>query len=205
MKQALSEAAWALLAEKDLSAITLADIAEAAEVPLDDAVIYGGDVTHLILGQLDHLDDASLRTSRDDFADDPHASIYEKLFEGLMMRFESLAPYRGQFDKLHQAAKTNPALAAHLVHHLSTTIGKLLYLAGDDATGFVKQARIMGVVGVLLRVRPIWSDDTSSDLGLTMKALDDGLKKACEWAVSLRILSQDDVAAGQDGASGFND
>lgn len=205
MKQALSEAAWALLAEKDLSAITLADIAEAAEVPLDDAVIYGGDVTHLILGQLDHLDDASLRTSRDDFADDPHASIYEKLFEGLMMRFESLAPYRGQFDKLHQAAKTNPALAAHLVHHLSTTIGKLLYLAGDDATGFVKQARIMGVVGVLLRVRPIWSDDTSSDLGLTMKALDDGLKKACEWAVSLRILSQDDVAASQDGASGFND
>ncbi|MGC6530194.1 MAG: hypothetical protein ACON4G_04160, partial [Candidatus Puniceispirillaceae bacterium] len=203
MKQALSEAAWALLAENDLSAITLADIAEAAEVPLDDAVIYGGDVTHLILGQLDHLDDASLRTSRDDFADDPHASIYEKLFEGLMMRFESLAPYRGQFDKLHQAAKTNPALAAHLVHHLSTTIGKLLYLAGDDATGFIKQARIMGVVGVLLRVRPIWSDDTSSDLGLTMKALDDGLKKACEWAVSLRILSQDDVAASQDGASGF--
>ena len=205
MRQALSEAAWALLAEKDLSAITLSEIAEAAEVSWDDAVIYGGDVTHLILGQLDHLDDASLRTSRDDFADDPHASIYEKLFEGLMMRFESLAPYRGQFDKLHQASKTNPALAAHLLHHLSTTVGKLLYLVGDDATGFVKQARIMGVVGVLLRVRPVWSDDTSSDLGLTMKALDDRLKKACEWAVSLRILSQDDVAFNKDDASDLND
>ena len=27
-----------------------------------------------------------------------------------------------------------------------------------------------------------------------MKALDNELKKACEWAISLRVLSKDDVA-----------
>ena len=112
------------------------------------------------------------------------------------MRFEMLAPHRAQFEALHVAAKTAPALAAHLLHQLSDTVGKLLVLAGDDSTGFLKQARIIGVVGVLLRVRPVWIQDDGRDLGLTLKKLDDDLKRACEWAVSLRVLSEADVKGG---------
>ena len=48
-----------------------------------------------------------------------------------------------------------------------------------------------------MRVRPVWQEDHAADLGQTMKKLDDELKKACEWAISLRILSKDDVTLRQ--------
>ena len=195
MKKAeLAEACWTALADHMPHDISLEKLAEACDISVDEAVLHGGDITSLILAQLEMLDSQSLTTSADDFADDPHATIYEKLLEGLMMRFEALAPYRAQFDHLHKAAQRHPLLALHLTHQLSHTVGKLLHLAGDHSTGAIKQARILGVVGTLLRVRATWATDESADLGLTMKALDDGLKKACEWAVSLRVLTPDDIA-----------
>jgi hypothetical protein len=197
-KAKLADACWALLAEMPPVALSLADIAERADCALDEAILYGGDVTDLILFKLDALDSAALAMSADDFADDPDATIYEKLLEGLMMRFEALSAHRVQFDTLHYAAKKQPLLALHLTHQLSHTIGKLLMLAGDESEGLIKQARILGVVGVLLRVRSVWSQDEGADLGLTLKALDDELKKACEWAVSLRVLSKEDVTGARE-------
>ena len=200
-KTTLAQNCWTELAEKAPSQISLRAIAQASDMTYEQAVLYGGNITDLIMHQLDLLDTNALATSAEDFAEDPQASIYEKILEGLMMRFEALAPYRAQFNHLHDGAKRNPILAMHCLHQLSDTVGKLLTLAGDDSEGAVKQARILGVVGVLLRVRPVWSQDEGADLGLTLKALDDELKKACEWAVSLRVLSKDDVTgARQEGA-----
>ena len=190
----LTQACWQALGDKAPKDIALATLASDCDVPYQDAVIYGGSVTDLILQKIEALDCEALTTSAEDFAEDPHASIYDKLLEGLMMRFELLSEHRVQFDHLHEGAKQNLILAAHLLHQLSDVVGRLLILAGDEAKGPIKQARILGIVGVLLRVRPVWSKDDSADLGLTMKALDKELKKACEWALTLRVLSQDDLA-----------
>ena len=48
--------------------------------------------------------------------------------------FEVLAPSRAQFQALHQEAIKKPLLAAHCLHQLSHSIGRLLYLAGDETT-----------------------------------------------------------------------
>lgn len=200
-KTKLAQSCWAELGEHAPSQISMSAIAQASDMTPAQAVLYAGNVTDLILYQLDVLDTNALAMSAEDFADDPQASIYEKILEGLMMRFEALAPYRAQFNHLHDGAKQNPILAMHCLHQLSHTVGKLLTLAGDHSEGAIKQARILGVVGVLLRVRPVWSQDEGADLGLTLKALDDELKKACEWAVSLRVLSKSDVTGDkQEGA-----
>ena len=192
-KTKLAQSCWEELAHHTPSQISLAAIAQACEMTQAQAVLYGGSVTDLILHQLDSLDTSALATSAEDFAEDPNATIYDKILEGLMMRFEALAPYRAQFNHLHDGARQNPLLAMHCLHQLSHTVGKLLMLAGDDSEEAIKQARILGVVGVLLRVRAVWAKDEGADLGLTLKALDDELKKACEWAVSLRVLSKSDV------------
>ena len=205
-KTKLAQSCWAELAHHTPSQISLAMIAETCEMTHEQAVLYGGSVTDLISHQLDALDIEALATSAEDFSEDPHATIYDKILEGLMMRFEALAPYRAQFAHLHEGARQNPILAMHCLHQLSHTVGKLLMLAGDESDGAIKQARILGVVGVLLRVRSVWASDEGADLGLTLKALDDELKKACEWAVSLRVLSKDDVTGdkrndGQEGSA----
>lgn len=193
MKAALAETCWQMLAHHMPADITMAKLAQACDVSEADAILHAGDVTHLLIHQIEKLDDEALQQSFADFADDPEASIYEKLLEGLIMRFEVCALSRPQFKNLHQEAIKNPLLAGHCLHQLSHTIGRLLYLAGDESTGLIKQLRITGIVGVLMRVRSVWMEDESADLGLTMKKLDDELKKACEWAVTLRVLSADDV------------
>ena len=193
MKAALAETCWQMLGSQMPSEITMAALAQQCDISEAEAVLHAGDVTNLILHQLDRQDDEALQSSFSDFADDPDASVYEKLLEGLIMRFEVLAPSRVQLRNLHQEAVRNPLLAAHCLHQLSHIIGRLLYLAGDDTGGLKKQLRVAGVVGVLMRVRSVWLDDDSDDLGLTIKKLDDELKKACEWAVTLRVLRADEV------------
>ena len=78
--------------------ITMTKLAEACDISEADAVLHAGDVTHLILHQLEMLDDDALQQSFADFADDPDASIYEKLLEGLIMRFEVLPVARAISD-----------------------------------------------------------------------------------------------------------
>ena len=193
LRARLAEQCWADLADIEFNQLSLDMLADKVGVSAGQAHLSAGSVTDLILYQLNKIDDEALSTSFADFADDPDATIYEKLFEGLVMRFEIFADYRSQIDKLHEAAKRNPILGLHLSHQLADVMGKLLWLSGDDSTGFIKEARKLGVTAVAMRVRPVWQTDMSADLGQTMKKLDDELKKACEWAMSLRVLSKDDV------------
>ncbi|MGC6516421.1 MAG: hypothetical protein ACON49_00155 [Candidatus Puniceispirillaceae bacterium] len=199
MKSQLADGCWELLGEGSFKDITMEAVADKCGLSHTEAVVHGGDVAHLVLIKIDELDSKALLISADDFADDPSASVYDKILEGLMMRFEMLAPYRAQFQALHEEATRNPVLAGHCFHQLSHMVGKLLFLAGDETSGPVKQARIIGICSLLLRIRSVWIADETPDLGLTMKALDKALKQACEWAISLRVLSKEDVASGHDG------
>lgn len=196
-RAALAQQCWAALAATSFDDLSLDTLAEQLGISAGEAHLAAGSVTDLILYQLDKIDHQALSTSFADFADDPDATIYEKLFEGLVMRFEMFADHRAQISALHEAAKRNPILGLHLSHQLADVMGKLLWLSGDDSTGFIKEARKLGVTAAVMRVRPVWQDDSSADLGQTMKKLDDELKKACEWAISLRILSKDDVVLRQ--------
>ena len=70
---------------------------------------------------------------------------------------------------------------------------RLLFLCGDEFTGWRRQARIKGIMAVLLRVRPVWQSDDTADLSLTLSSLDKELRRAAEWAVSLRVLDATDL------------
>lgn len=190
----LANEAWEELALTGYESLKLSDIAQQCGMTEAEAVLVAGDVMQLILGKLQELDKAALAESLADFADDPDASIYDKILEGLTMRFEHFAQYRSQINALHQAAFRNPLLGLSLSHQLSETIAKLLFICGDTSTGWRKQARILGVTATVMRVRSDWADDETAGMELTMKKLDEALMKACDWALTLQILSDDDIS-----------
>ena len=70
---------------------------------------------------------------------------------------------------------------------------RLLSLCGDEVTGWRRQARIKGIMIVLLQVRPVWQSDNTADLSLTLSSLDKELRRAAEWAVSFRVLDAADL------------
>ena len=193
MDQALFAALWSALDQQPLGTVSLEQLADEAGLPLTSLYVRYADSDAVLLAALRALDAAALRQSADDFADVPEASVYEKLLEGLISRFELYAPLRVQMKAVHDAAQRNPLLAACLLARLADMTDRLLSLCGDKVTGWRRQARIKGIIAVLLRVRPVWQSDYTADLSLTLSSLDKELRRAAEWAISFSVLDAADL------------
>lgn len=191
-KAALQDALWAALAHQDYVQISLPALAEDAGISHRQAVLVAGSVDRVLLGALQDMDDAILAQCAEDFADDVQANIHEKLLEGLTQRFEAYADKRTGLHSISKACPRQPGLSILLFSNLYSFIDRLLILCGDDEEGLKKMARIHGICGVALKASTAWQNDDSPDLSKTIKVLDQDLKKAAEWAVSLRVLSADE-------------
>lgn len=184
---------WQMLEVQDLSAFEMAAFAQETGCTPEQLAIRAADPHQLCCFVLEYYDRVALEESALDFADAGDATTYEKILEGLIHRFEVLAPYRKGFEKLHQHCLRQPMLGVMLSFQLQGTIGKLLSLSGDNSSGLIRMARIKGIFGVFMRVRKTWLTDESADLSQTLNVLDKTLRDAQEWAVSLRVLSADEV------------
>ncbi len=193
MDKALFAALWSALDQQPLGAVSLERLGVEAGLAITDMYVRYANRDAVLLAALHALDTAALRQSADDFADAPEASVHEKLLEGLISRFELYAPLRVQMQAVHRAAQHNPVLAVYLLARLADMTDRLLSLCGDNGTGWRRQARIKGVMAVLLQVRPVWQSDKTTDLALTVSSLDKELRRAAEWAVSFRVLDAADL------------
>jgi len=194
----LVEAFWAALRDRSFAELSLEMLAGEAgrdgqEHLASPADMAGpADMTDLACVAVAMVDDQALAEIADDFNDAGDASVQEKLVEGLIHRFESFAPLKPQMQALHLACMRNPVLGMALGHQLLRAIDRLLRLCGDDSSGIKRMLRVKGVCAVVMRVRPTWMADETADLSQTLKQIDSELEKAREWAVSLKILEQDE-------------
>ena len=194
----LVEAFWAALRDRSFAELSLEMLAgeagrdgqEHLASPADMAGL--ADMTDLACVAVAMVDDQALAEIADDFNDAGDASVQEKLVEGLIHRFESFAPLKPQMQALHLACMRNPVLGMALGHQLLRAIDRLLRLCGDDSSGIKRMLRVKGVCAVVMRLRPTWMADETADLSQTLKQIDSELEKAREWAVSLKILEQDE-------------
>ena len=193
MDQALFAALWSTLDQQPLGDVSLEQLADEAGLAITDLYVRYANSNAVLLAALRALDANALCQSADEFAEAPEATVYEKLLEGLISRFELYAPFRVQMKAVHHAAQRNPVLAACLLARLADMVDRLLSLCGDEVTGWRRQARIKGIMAVLLRVRPVWQSDDTAELSLTLSSLDKELRRAAEWAVSFRVLDAADL------------
>jgi len=182
------EAVFAALADRGFSELDMAHIAERSSISANQLYLRAGDITQLVCFALNWLDDKALSESDADFADAADASIYEKLLEGLIHRFEVFAPYKNGFSALQNACMRRPQLALLMMCQLHQTVNRLLSLSGDDDTGWKRDMRVKGVVGVVMKTGSVWLKDDTDDLSQTLNALDKELRRAEDWAVSLKLL-----------------
>ena len=194
----LVEAFWATLQVRPFAELSLEILAgetgrEGQEHLASPADMAGlADITDLACVAVAMVDEQALAEIADDFNDAGDASVQEKLVEGLIHRFESFAPLKPQMQALHLACMRNPVLGMALGHQLLRAIDRLLQLCGDDSSGMKRILRVKGVCAVVMRVRSTWMADETADLSQTLKRIDSELEKAREWAVSLKILEQEE-------------
>lgn len=207
----LADAAWALLENQRLDQIQFDVVASMVGVDQRFASALAGSVQSLVLAKMNSLDCQSILEAYDDIADAGDVSIREKIIEGLLHRFETYAPFRGQIDQLNKSAQRHPELAVRLLDGLEAAIRRILIISGDPANGLKGMLRVKGVTGVFLVTSRVWMKDDSPDLAATMKILDQRMSTAEEWCTSLRVFDlenqpdqilddngQDDSRSGED-------
>lgn len=181
-------AALEFLASQPPDAIDAAVVAGAAKVEPRLAARLFPDAGGLIEQGLRDRDDSVLLRLAEDFASDPDASIRDKILEGLIARYECYNPLKGAIQNLSRSAARDPMLAAMLVCRLNEASKGLLSLAGVGTSGFAGMLRIKGLSGVALSCQRTWFGDTSADLAVTIRTLDNRLRQAESLARGLNIL-----------------
>jgi AcrR family transcriptional regulator len=164
----------ALLAEKGIERIGLAEIAETAGVSL--AAMRGefGSALAILGAHIKTVDRALLGEDFSDMAEEPPR---ERLFDVLMRRLEILAPHREAVGSLIRSATRSPPLAFALNGLAVRSQQWMLTAAGIGASGPRGMVRAQGLALLFGSVLRTWVRDDDPGLARTMAALDRALAR----------------------------
>ncbi|MCF1502526.1 TetR family transcriptional regulator [Afifella sp. H1R] len=176
-----------LVAERDWDDVTLADIADAAGVTLQQLrEAYDG--RGEILGSFCRRTDRVVLSNLD--PDMAFESRRERLFDVLFSRFEALGPHKHAVSGLAHSARRDPLLAAELNRHLVTSMAWMMTAAGISSGGPGGLVRAQGLAFLWSRVARTWLTDDDPGLARTMSALDRELRKGERAVMRLDRLAR---------------
>ncbi len=168
---ALVGSAFTLAAELGWRAVSVAEAARRANLPLEQARTRFP-VKGAILARFGVLaDQAALKSSL------AEGSVRERLFDLLMSRFDVLQQHRAGVLALLDALPFDPGAAVLLAGATGRSMGWMLEAAGCSASGLTGLLRVDGLTAVWLWTVRAWRQDESLDLSTTMAALDRALDR----------------------------
>ena len=162
-------AALACAARQSWAAVSLADIAGQAKVPLGEMRDLFSSKSAIIAELLRAVDREVL--NRIDKVQDQEKR--DLLFDVLMTRFDVLAPHKAALKSMAQAGGADLALAGPLL----ASQHWMLQAAGIDTSGPGGALRVAGLAGVYASVFRTWLADDDPGHARTMAALDRRLRR----------------------------
>ncbi len=164
----------ALLAEKSIERIGMAEIATEADVSLAQLRGAFSSPLAILAAYLKDIDRAVLAEDFSDLAEEP---ARERLFDVLMRRIEKLAPHRAAIRSLMRSARRNAPLGLALNGLAVRSQKWMLTVAGINASGPRGSLRAQGLALLFSSVLRTWVRDDDPGLARTMAALDRALAR----------------------------
>jgi AcrR family transcriptional regulator len=172
LDKALVAAAFALAAEKGWRAVSVAEAARRADLPLDQARARFPSRAALLLRFGSLADQVAVAVAP---AEGPHR---DRLFDTLMRRIDFLQTHRRGVLALLRGLRFEPAAAALLTAATLRSMAWMLESAGISTHGLRGRLRTKGLLAVWLSTIRAWQHDETEDLSATMAALDRALTRA---------------------------
>jgi len=163
-----ADAALTLANDRPWGAITLLDIARAADVPFAELYARAPSKSVLLRRLARRFDQAALAAASES------PDVHDRLFDLVMARIEAMEPHRFPLIAIAQAEGA-PALAGRL----PATARALLEAAGVSADGWRGALRVAAMSAVWARVLQVWRDDEGA-LNRTMAEIDRRLRQMRE-------------------------
>ena len=168
-------AALKLAAERGWQRISLADIAEAAGMPL--AELHGRYPSkQAILEAFSR--DVDRQVVAGAAADAAGESARDRLFDVIMRRFDALSPHRDGVAAIYRSMGTDPLAALCGAGQVLRSMALMLETAGVSSSGLVGAVRAKGLAAIYLATIRDWLRDDTADMARTMAALDARLRRA---------------------------
>lgn len=170
-----------LIADKDFAAVTLRDVAWAADLGLAELYRLYPDKAALVAAFLGRID-AEVLAGTPRQIDDPEETTRDRLFDTMMRRFDALRPHRAALRAIGGAARRDPLLALAMAPALRRSMAAMLEAAGVPSDGLPGALRQNGLLAIDYAVSRVFDQDDTGDLSKTMAALDSRLKTAEKWS-----------------------
>lgn len=179
------KAAFELASQKSLNDITLNEIAEKAELPVESLYGYGCNSTKDIIELHNNVIDEKVISQYKTLAENGEyddLSERERLFDLMMLRMETLNETR-EGSKAILGITDKASLNAILkIPNIQRSMGRMLKTAGVTSRDPIReQAKILGLTAVYATALKSWSEDETEGLSKTMRSLDDNIKKGDAW------------------------
>lgn len=168
-----------LIAERGFAAVTLRDVAEAANLGLAELYRIYPDKVALVAAFMARIDSAVLAGTAN--RRDPEETARDRLFDVMMRRYDALKPHRAALRALRQAGRRDPLLVLALGPALRRAMAVTLEAAALSSEGVRGALRQNGLLAIHHAVSRVFDRDETADLSKTMAALDNRLKMAERW------------------------
>jgi AcrR family transcriptional regulator len=192
-RQRIIDAFMALLAERPIEGIGLAEIAERAGVTLAELRDEFSSPLAVLAAHSKEIDRAVLAAADPDMVEE---SPRDRLFDVLMRRLDLLAPHKEAVRSLLRSARRNPPLALTLNAMAVRSQQWMLTASGIAASGPKGMLRSQGLALLFANVLRTWVED-DEDQTLTLAALDRDLARGQRFAGLLDDLCRIPEAACQ--------
>ncbi|HEY9549652.1 MAG TPA: TetR family transcriptional regulator [Kiloniellaceae bacterium] len=164
---------FVLVLERGWRDLSLADIAEAAGLPLSKLYPIFGSKQAILEGFTDGVDAAMLAEASEPL-DTPGR---DRLFDMLMRRLDALQPYKEALGIILQDQLRDPLGACCGLGRLARSMAVTLEAAGFSTTGCRGVLRLKGLSAIYLSTLRVWLRDDSEDMAKTMAHLDKQLSR----------------------------
>lgn len=169
------DTAMKLAAEGRWRDLSLAEIAEAAKLPIAKVYpVYAS--RQAVLNAFVRRIDAAVLAESD--GDDLEGSARDRLFDVLMRRFDALDPYKDAVATVALDQARDPLSALASACQLRRSMALMLEAAGLSSEGARGAVRVKGLAAIYLAALRVWLRDESEDKARTMAALDKQLRRA---------------------------
>lgn len=197
LPQHIMDAAMELAAERGWQAVTLADVAARARLPLTEVYSHFRSRNDILQAFLDHIDERMLHVEVE-----TGSPPRDRLFDVAMRRFEALTPYKRAVRAILRDGGGDPVTALCGAQRFGRSMCLLLEAAGISSGGLGGLARVNGMAAVYLYAMRTWLNDDTPDMARTMATLDKALRRADTVAGAVWRHRGDAAAPPQDLPSG---
>jgi AcrR family transcriptional regulator len=167
------DTAFELARERGWRDLSLAEIAEAAELPLSRLYSIYPSKQAILKGFSDQVDAAMLGEGVEPL-DTP---ARDRLFDMVMRRLDALQPYQEALAVILQDQLRDPLVACSGLGRLGRSMAVTLEAAGFSTTGCRGLLRRKGLAAIYLSTLRVWLRDDSDDMARTMAHLDKQLAR----------------------------